>query len=281
VRAALTLGLCLWAGAAQAQAMRPFTTFRQLHGETRLNARVEYGAGSLRIEPGQPGELYRMNLSYDEARFVPVSDFDASSRTVVLGLRAAGQGGVRVVSSNQLKQLASIAISPRADLALDLSLGAVDADVELGGLRISDLDLKTGASRATVRFSRPNGMRCRRATFSAGAAEVSVFGLGNSRCDEIAFEGGMGRVLLDFTGSWTSSAHVVVRMAVGELTLRLPRQVGVKVTMDKFLATFESAGLARRGDAFQSSNYDGAPRHLDLEISTAVGGVRVEWANGE
>ena len=281
MRAALTLGLCLWAGAAQAQAMRPFTTFRQLHGETRLNARVEYGAGSLRIEPGQPGELYRMNLSYDEARFVPVSDFDASSRTVVLGLRAAGQGGVRVVSSNQLKQLASIAISPRADLALDLSLGAVDADVELGGLRISDLDLKTGASRATVRFSRPNGMRCRQATFSAGAAEVSVFGLGNSRCDEIAFEGGMGRVLLDFTGSWTSSAHVVVRMAVGELTLRLPRQVGVKVTMDKFLATFESAGLARRGDAFQSSNYDSAPRHLDLEISTAVGGVRVEWANGE
>jgi hypothetical protein len=277
VRAAVTLGLCMWAGAAQAQTMRPFTTFRQLHGETRLNARVEYGAGSLRVEPGQPGELYRMNLSYDQDRFVPVSDFDASSRTVILGLRAAGQGGVRVVSRNQLRQLASIAISPRADLALDLSLGAVDADVELGGLRISDLDLKTGASRATVRFSRPNGMRCRHATFSAGAAEVSVFGLGNSRCDEIEFEGGIGKVLLDFGGVWSSSAHVAVKMAVGELTLRLPRQVGVRITMDKFLASFEPAGLARRGDAFQSSNYDRASHRLDLEISTAVGEVSVEW----
>jgi hypothetical protein len=277
VRAAVTLGLCVWAGAAQAQTMRPFTTFRQLHGETRLNARVEYGAGSLRVEPGQPGELYRMNLSYDQDRFVPVSDFDASSRTVILGLRAAGQGGVRVVSRNQLRQLASIAISPRADLALDLSLGAVDADVELGGLRISDLDLKTGASRATVRFSRPNGMRCRHATFSAGAAEVSVFGLGNSRCDEIEFEGGIGKVLLDFGGVWSSSAHVAVKMAVGELTLRLPRQVGVRITMDKFLASFEPAGLARRGDAFQSSNYDRASHRLDLEISTAVGEVSVEW----
>jgi hypothetical protein len=277
VRAAVTLGLCVWAGAAQAQTMRPFTTFRQLHGETRLNARVEYGAGSLRVEPGQPGELYRMNLSYDQDRFVPVSDFDASSRTVILGLRAAGQGGVRVVSRNQLRQLASIAISPRADIALDLSLGAVDADVELGGLRISDLDLKTGASRATVRFSRPNGMRCRHATFSAGAAEVSVFGLGNSRCDEIEFEGGIGKVLLDFGGVWSSSAHVAVKMAVGELTLRLPRQVGVRITMDKFLASFEPAGLARRGDAFQSSNYDRASHRLDLEISTAVGEVSVEW----
>jgi hypothetical protein len=280
VRAAVTLGLCLWAGAAQAQTMRPFTTFRQLHGETRLNARIEYGAGSLRVEPGQAGELYRMNLSYDQDRFVPVSDFDASSRTVVLGLRAAGQGGVRVVSSNQLRQLATIAISPRADLALDLSLGAVDADLELGGLRISDLDLRTGASRASVRFSRPNGMRCRHATFSAGAAEVSVFGLGNSRCDEIEFEGGMGSVTLDFSGAWTSNARVEVKMAVGELTLRLPRQLGVRVTMDKFLSSFEPAGLVRRGDGFQSSNYERASPRLDLEISTAVGDVSVEWVDG-
>jgi hypothetical protein len=277
VRAAVTLGLCLWAGAAQAQTMRPFSTFRQLHGETRLNARVEYGAGSLRVEPGQPGELYRMNLSYDADRFVPVSDFDASSRTVVLGLRAAGQGGVRVVSRNQLRQLATIAISPRADLALDLSLGAVDAEVELGGLRISDLDLKTGASRATVRFSRPNGMRCRHATFSAGAAEVSVFGLGNSRCDEIEFEGGIGKVLLDFSGVWSSSAQVEVKMAMGEITLRLPRRVGIRLSMDKFLSSFEPAGLVRRGDSFVSPNYDSAERRLDLDLTTAMGGVSVEW----
>ena len=278
MRAAVTLGLSLWAGGAQAQTMRPFTTFRQLHGETRLNARVEYGAGSLRLEPGQPGELYRMNLSYDEDRFVPVSDFDASSRTVILGVRAAGQGGVRVVSRSQLRQLATIAVSPRAALGLDLSLGAVDADLELGGLRISDLGLKTGASRATVRFSRPNGMRCRQATFSAGAAEVSIIGLGNSRCEEIEFEGGMGKVLLDFSGIWSSSAHAKVRMAVGELTLRLPRGVGIRLARTKFLSSFEPAGLVRRGDSFVSPNYDSADHRLELDLTTAMGGVRIEWA---
>jgi hypothetical protein len=263
---------------AQAQTMRPFGTFRQLHGETRLNARIEYGAGSLRVEPGLPGELYRMTLSYDEDRFVPVSDFDASSRTVVLGLRAAGHGGVRVVSGNQLRQLATIALSPRADLALDLTLGAADADVELGGLRISDLDLKTGASRATVRFSRPNGMRCRHAAFSAGAAQVSVFGLGNSRCDEIEFEGGMGKILLDFSGVWNSSAQVEIKIAVGDLTLRLPRGVGIRLARTRFLSSFEPAGLVRRGDSFVSPNYDSAKHRLNLDLTSAMGGVSVEWA---
>jgi hypothetical protein len=281
LRVGLTLGLCLWAGAAQAQTMRPFSTFRQLHGETRLDARLEYGAGSLRLEPGQPNELYRMNLSYDDDRFVPVSDFDAASRSVVLGLRARGQGGVRVVSQRQLLQVASVAISPRVDLALDLTLGAVDADLELGGLRLSTLDLKTGASRATVRFSRPNPMRCGRASFGAGAAEVEVLGLGNSRCEEIDFEGGVGKVLLDFGGASSSSARVNVKMAVGGITLRLPPGAGIRIRMDKFLSSFEPAGLVRRGDAFVSRNYDSAKRHLDFDLTTAMGGVDVEWIPGE
>jgi cell wall-active antibiotic response 4TMS protein YvqF len=275
--AVLGLVVALCARAAEAQTMRPFTTFRQMHGETRLNARLEYAAGSLQVAPGQPAELYRMDLSYDEDRYLPVSDFDAANGAVVLGLRAAGDGGVRVVSRNQLQQVASITFSPRVDLSLDLNLGATDAEVELGGLRVSDLNLKTGASRAVVSFSRPNATRCRRAAFSAGAAEISLIGLGNSRCDEIEFEGGMGSVTLDFTGAWTSSARVAVKMAVGGLTLRLPRQVGVRIAIDKFLASFESAGLSRQGDSFVSENYDRASRRLDLEITTAVGDVNVEW----
>jgi hypothetical protein len=269
----------MFAGTAQAQTMRPFSTFRQLHGETRLTARLEYGAGNIRVEPGQPGELYRMDLSYDADRFVPVSDFDASSRMVVLGLKARGDAGVRVVSRSQLQQTATVSISPRVDLDLDLSLGAVGADLELGGLRISELDLKTGASQATVRFSRPNGMRCRRASFSAGAAEVSVLGLGNSRCQEIAFEGGVGKVLLDFGGASSSNARVVVRMAVGGITLRLPRDAGVRITMDKFLSSFQPTGLIRRGPAFVSANYSDAERRLDFDLTTAMGGVDVEWVN--
>lgn len=277
----LTLGFCLWAAAAQGQTMRPFSTFRQLHGETRLTARLEYGAGSLRLEPGKPGELYRMNLSYDEDRFVPISDFDAAGLIVVLGLKARGEGGVRVVSRDQLRQAAIVSISPRVDLNFDLSLGAVDADLELGGLRISELDLKTGASRATIRFSRPNGMRCRHASFSAGAAEVAILGLGNSRCEEIVFEGGVGKVLLEFGGASSSSARVEVSMAVGGITLRLPRRAGVRITMDKFLSSFEPAGLIRRGRAFVSPNYESAQRRLELDLTTAVGGVDVEWLDTE
>ena len=275
----LVLALALGAGknVALAQSMRLFSTYRQWHGETRLTARLNYAAGSLRLAAGRPNELYRMDASYDSQRFLPVSDYDAASGGLVFGLQPAGGGGIRVVSQHQLRQTAEVSFSPKADLALDVALGAVDGDIELGGLRLTDLHLSTGASRTVVRFSQPNGTRCRTASLTVGAAEVSVLGLGNSRCDRITFEGGMGKVLLDFAGSWTSSAQVDVSMALGEVTLRLPRQVGVRISLDKFLASFEPEGLEREGTSYVTPGYATAARHLDIVLTTAVGGVKIVW----
>jgi hypothetical protein len=271
------LGLAVGVSAVSAQSMRPFSTYRQWHGETSTSARLEFAAGALRLAAGRPTELYRMDVLYDGDRYVPLSDYDAARGGVTLGLRADGDGGIRVVSKNQLRQTASVTFSPRNDLALAVTLGAVDGDLELGGLRLTSFQLEAGASRATVRFSQPNATRCRTATLSSGAAELSVLGLGNSRCDRIAFEGGVGRVTLDFGGAWTSSAQVSVRMALGQVALRLPREVGVRLTLDKFLATFEPQGLVRRGTSYLSPGYDRATRHLDIDITTAVGGVTVDW----
>jgi hypothetical protein len=89
----------------------------------------------------------------------------------------------------------------------------------------------------------------------------------------------VGKITLDFSGTWPSSAVVQVEMAVGELTLRLPRKIGVRIVMDKFLSRFVPAGLEMRGNEFVSPNYDRAERKLDLEITTAMGGVNVEWVD--
>jgi hypothetical protein len=273
------LALAAVATSASAQSIRSFSTFRQLHGETRLQVGLDYRAGGLRITPGRANELYRMDASYDENRYSPTSAYDAARGAVTLGLHPAGEGGLRVVSTRQLRQDATVAFAPSVDLDLDLALGAVQADLELGGLALSELTMEAGASQAVIRFSQPNRSRCRAAEITAGAAELTVLGLGNSRCDRFALEGGMGKVTLDFAGAWTSSTAVEIKMAVGELTLRLPRRLGVRLTLDRFLASFDPAGLVRRGNAFQSSGYDEAERKLNIDVTTAVGGVKVEWVD--
>jgi hypothetical protein len=84
---------------------------------------------------------------------------------------------------------------------------------------------------------------------------------------------------LDFGGVWNSSSRVEIKMAMGELLLRLPRNAGVRLRMDKFLSSFEPVGLVQRGQVFESTNYGQAERHLDLDLTTAMGGVNVEWVD--
>lgn len=261
----------------RAQQMRDFTTSRQHHGESRLSTRLDFSAGSVRLAPGSRDELYRMRLSYDPERFVPVSRFEPASGVVTLGVEGTGKSGIRVSSREHLQQSATISLSPDVTLGLDLALGAVEADLEFGGLRLAALNLETGASRSIVRFSRPNAIRCSIATIGAGAAEITVIGLGNSRCERIVFDGGVGKAVLDLGGTWSEDAKLAVAMAVGELTLRLPRDVGIRIVMDRFLSSFPSEGWVREGNTYLTPGYARARRRVDITLSSTMGGVRVEW----
>ena len=276
--AAAGLILLLPAGLT-AQTLRDFSTSRQLHGESRLIARVDYGAGTLRLAPGSERDLYRVSMSYDPERYVPLSEFDAGAGSVRLGLAAAGAGGFHIGSRRQLDQTAFVTLSPAIALDLALQLGAAEADLELGGLHLSTLQVSTGASRTTLRFSRPTAGHCERAEITAGAADISVLALGNSRCRRIRFEGGVGKVLLDLSGAWISGTQIDAHMAIGALTLRLPRDVGIRLTLDRFLSSFPTAGWTRQGKAYLSPGYARTTRRLDLALSSTLGGVDVEWVN--
>ncbi|HQR16789.1 MAG TPA: toast rack family protein [Gemmatimonadales bacterium] len=265
-------------GTVHAQALTSYSTTRQFHGEVRLTATVEFGGGTLNVGAGEPGALYAMQLAYDAQRFQPVSQWSASRGTVTLGLADRDGGGISMNAGSR-KQTADIQFSPEADLDLSLKMGAVQSAVDFGGLRLSSLVLETGASTVEVRFSKPNAVRCTAAVFRAGAAELNVTGLGNSRCDKVTYEGGVGSVLLDFTGAWAGNTELEATQAMGGLTLRIPRSVGVAITTEQFLATFQPAGFTRQGNHYTSANYATARRRLDVTLTTSLGGVTVEWVN--
>ena len=274
---AMAAALLLVPAAGAAQQMREFSSARQRHGESRLSTRLDFGAGSLRLAPGPPSRLYGLQLAYDTERFRPISRFDPVAGSVHLGLESTGRSGIRVSSREHLEQTAVVHLSPSVSLALDVALGAVDADIELGGLRVTTLRIGTGASRSAIRFSTPNLAPCSAAVIEAGAAEVILTGLGNSRCDRITFSGGVGTALLDLSGVWASDAKLDVSMTMGELTLQLPRNVGVRVEMAKFLASFADAGWTREGNIYLSPGYAASERKVEISLSTTIGNVNVEW----
>lgn len=257
------------------QTWRTMTSARQVAGEQRLAVDVEYGAGRLRVQPERGNLLYRMEMRYDERAVSPVATYDRGAGRLRLGVESRKGRSNR--DDRRGEGRADISLTPAVPMALKLAFGAGEAEVKLGGLALEELDISTGASETRVSFDRPNRTSARAVRMEAGAARLVVTGLANARTERIVFEGGVGETTLDFGGEWTRDARATVKMGIGSVKLRLPRSLGVRVEKDSFLASFNSNGMVKRGNAWYSRGYERAARKLDIRIEAALGSIEIDW----
>lgn len=262
------------ASTAQAQDWRTVTSLRQYRDEAELAVEVEYGAGRLTIGPASSEALYRALLRYDANAFKPVTRYGDGR------LRLGIEGGS--LRGRHLKDARlDLSLSPKAALDLDLKFGAVEADVELGGLRVRAAHIATGASETILTVRTPNPEPCSTFSVEVGAAEFKATGLGNLNCREMVFQGGIGDVTLDFNGAWSVDGEVDIDMGLGSLTLQLPRGLGVSVRKQGVLASFDSQELIKRGDMYYSANWEQAENRLTFDIDAALGAIRIVWVEPE
>jgi hypothetical protein len=271
---ALTLGtLALLPAASSAQNWQSIGFSRQRSAEQILRVDVEYGAGRFVVTPGAAAMLYRGRMRYDADVFEPDVDYGNGR------LRISMEGG-SLKGRNFKAGLLELALGTEVPLDLDLKFGAAEANLDLGGMRVTNAKISTGASRTELRVSRANPALCRMLQLEVGAASFEARNLGNLNTERLSVSGGMGEVVLDFSGEWRSDMMANISMGLGSLTLRVPRGVGVRVQKSGILASFDSQGLVKQGDQFYSQNWEQAAHKLTIHIDAALGSIRVAWIDG-
>lgn len=272
---AMIAPVILTAAPAGAQTWRTFSSERQVWSDDPVRIDIQYGAGTLRVEPADSPTLYRMELRYDEQAHRPLVSYDENANRLRLGV----ESHQNIRRNAREGSRATIALTREVPLDLDLEFGAGEADIRLGGVSLRRVEISTGASQTTVRFDRPNPIAADEVTIEAGAADLRVLGLGNTRARRIQFKGGVGATVLDFGGAWGGNASVSVEMGIGSITLRLPRDQGVRLNRSSFLTSFSAPGLERRGDSYYSANWQTAQQQLTLDISAALGSIEIQWVD--
>lgn len=255
------------------QDWRSVSYFRQVAGEDLLQVEVEYGAGKLQIRPAPERTLYRANLRYDADAFRPVSTYRN-------GRLRLGVDGGRMSGRNLKAGNLELSLGSGVPLDLSLKFGAAEANLELGGLRIREASISTGASQTRLTFSQPNPEVCKALVLEVGAAQFRAIGLANLNAERLRVSGGVGEVTLDFTGEWRTNMTADIEMGLGALTLRVPRGIGVRVQKGGLLAGFDSEGLIKRGDAYFSENWEEADRRLTVNVDAALGSIKMAWVDG-
>ena len=256
----------------EGQEWRDVTMSQQLESNDELRVHVEYGAGRFTVRSVDNGLLYRMNLRYDEDHFEPVAEL--SGDRLRIGVESVGRNmSVRNREAGEL----DLELARGLPMELDLEFGAVRADIDLAGLALLDLDLSTGASESQVTISEPNPVPMEMASFEAGAAKFEAHQLGNLNTERIGVDAGVGSIVLGFGGRWERDARVSIDIGLGALELRIPEGLGVRLRKDSFLTALDSEGLIKRGDVYESLDYDDADYRIDIDVDAAFGSVSVVW----
>lgn len=274
-----TLAAALLPAAAGAQQWRTIESARQLTNTDAATVNVSFAGGKFELSPLPGRLLYQMQLHYDEQVADAVHEFDADSRRLTLGMSHANMGwrALRAMKNNEGGRM-TLGLNPSVPMDLDLELGGAQAEVELGGMRLTNLKLKIGLAGGRISFSSPNRVEMEELSLDVGLGGVEFENLGNANAAEINVHGGMDGINLDFGDNVMRDLKINADVAFGGLKIRIPSSVGVTIQAETKLGSFKPQGFTKVNGAWFTPNWNQASTHVTIVANTALGGLEVEHA---
>jgi hypothetical protein len=268
-----------------AQHWRVITAQRERRSMDTLRVRVEYGAGTVSIGPAPSPLLYDLRMRYDADRFHPERRYDSTSHTLTIGgdsavarIFALNRRRIRLGAGERRQgDSLTLGLARGVPMELTLALGATDSRIDFTDLAVSRMHAEIAASDARISFGTPNPVSLRELSIHSAAAGLKVSQLGNARASNVRLSTAVGDVDVDLSGAWTGEMALDVHAVMGSITVRVPRDVGVRASVSKFFGGLDTPNFTERGGAFYSANWEGATRKLVINGDVALAGVQVVW----
>lgn len=108
----------------------------------------------------------------------------------------------------------------------------------------------------------------------ATMANLDLKGL---KLESLDIETGVGDIAIDLGGDWETSFETNIETGVGQTTVYLPSEVGVKITIEKGIGSSDVVGFISKGDnVYVNEAYEGADVILTVSAEMGVGEISFE-----
>src|SRR5215210_3120190 len=87
---------------------------------------------------------------------------------------------------------------------------------------------------------------------------------------------GAGKTTVDLTGDYSRSFDASIEGGVGEATVLLPSEVGVKAKAEGGLGKINAEGLQKVGDSYVNDAYGESDVNLNVDVKGGVGEINLE-----
>jgi hypothetical protein len=106
-------------------------------------------------------------------------------------------------------------------------------------------------------------------------------GESNLDLDSLALTGldlqmGAGKTTVDLTGDYAQDFEASIQGGVGEATVLLPSEVGVRARAEGGIGKINAEGLQREGDSYVNDAFGDSDVTLDVDVQGGVGQINLE-----
>jgi hypothetical protein len=112
-----------------------------------------------------------------------------------------------------------------------------------------------------------------RVEMGAGESDLDLDSLTLTGLD---LEMGAGKTTVDLTGDYAQDLDASIEGGVGEATVLLPSEVGVRARAEGGLGKINAEGLQREGDSYVNDAYGDSEITLEVDVQGGVGQINLE-----
>ena len=107
-------------------------------------------------------------------------------------------------------------------------------------------------------------------------AGKSTLELGGTGVTNIDVSAGAGSTTIDLTGDWEHDLRGKIETGAGRVTVKVPKDVGVRIDVDRGVADIDRIGFDKDGDAYENAAYGTTDVSIDLELEAGAGDINLE-----
>lgn len=161
-------------------------------------------------------------------------------------------------------------------LSLAIEAGTYSGALDLGGVRLRELNIMEGATRSMIDFSAPNPEAMTHLKVHTGDSNLELKNLANANTSLIEVISGAGTYTLDFGGQLLQTAQVKVESGVSAVTITIPRVTPARVRFKGAISDVNAEGFVRTDQEFTNPAWDESKPHVDVLVDMGIGTLNIE-----
>jgi hypothetical protein len=217
------------------------------------------------LSPGAEDMFVEGTATYDYPNFKP--EIEESDGSVEIK-----QGEFKSLNVGEFKNEWNLSLG-EIPMELEINAGAYKGRYEFGGLALTGLTIKDGASDVEVSFSESNPTEMSVLRYETGASNVELTGLANANFETLLFNGGAGDYTLDFSGDLKQDATARIETGFADLKLVIPEDVDARVTVEgAAINVNHSSGW---GQSNRTYTQEGSGPTLTIIVKMGAGNVTI------